>query len=290
MHADELDIDASLVRRMLARQFPEWGELPIEPVESAGTENAIFRLGRELTARLPRRPHSAAPLENAHRWVPLLAPRLPLAAPLPVALGEADEEFPVRWSVQRWLDGAPATPETLNDLGRAAVDLAGFIRALRRIDVDGGPRSARGRPLAALDEGVREAIGALRAKVDTDAVTGAWEAALAVPEWSGPPRWFHGDLYDGNLLAVGGRLAGVLDFGAAGVGDPACDLIVAWSLFSGDTRAVFRDALGVDDAMWARGRGWALAVALNALPYYADTNPVMVANSTRRVSEVLAES
>jgi aminoglycoside phosphotransferase (APT) family kinase protein len=162
--------------------------------------------------------------------------------------------------------------------------------ALQQIDVDGAPQSTRGGPLVALDEGVREAIHALRGTIDARAATDAWEKALCVPEWGGPPRWFHGDLYDGNLLADGGRLTGVLDFGATGAGDPACDLIVAWSLFSGDSRAIFRDALGVDDATWSRGRGWALAVALIALPYYEKTNPVMVANARHRVSEALADA
>jgi aminoglycoside phosphotransferase (APT) family kinase protein len=289
MHADELDTDVSLVRRLVARQFPQWAELAIEPVESAGTDNTLYRLGDDLVVRLPRIEWATGQAEKESRWLPRLAPHLPLAVPVPLAIGEPGEDYPWRWSVCRWLEGEAATADRISDLSCAATDLARFVEALQRIDPAGGPGSRRGRPLATQDEPTRKAIAVLAGKVDTDAVTAAWETALRAPPWDGPPVWTHGDLYDGNLLAHDGRLSGVIDFGVLGVGDPACELIVAWSLFSGESREVFRRALGVDDATWARGRGWALSVALVALPYYETTNPVMVANSRHRIDEVLAD-
>ena len=294
MHADEVDTDVSLVGRLLATQFPQWADLPIEPVASAGTDNAIYRLGEDMAVRLPRRPGATEQVEKEHRWLPILAPLLPLAVPLPLAKGIPAEGYPWHWSVVRWLEGENATMERIADLGEAATALAQFVAALQRIDPTGGPPPGqhnffRGVPLAMRDMYTREAIAALHGLLDTDAVTAAWEVALQAPKWDRAPVWIHGDLSAGNLLAVQGRLSAVIDFGCLGVGDPACDLMIAWGLFSGETRDVFRAALSVDDATWARGRGWALSQALIFTPYYLDTNPVGVGSARRTIDEVLAD-
>lgn len=289
MHADEVHVDAAVVRRLLAAQFPRWSALPIEPVASAGTNNAIYRLGDELAVRLPRHPGATGQAPKERRWLPLLAPLLPLAVPEPLALGAPDDEYPWQWSVCRWLAGEVATTDGIADLRGAALDLARFVDALHQVDATGGPAASRGKGLATRDAPTREAIAALAGTLDPAALTAAWDAALAAPAWQRPPVWIHGDLYDGNLLESGGRLSGVIDFATMGVGDPAADLIVAWSLFDATTREVLRAALAVDDATWARGRGWALSVALIALPYYEHTNPVMVANARRRIDQVLAD-
>jgi aminoglycoside phosphotransferase (APT) family kinase protein len=173
-------------------------------------------------------------------------------------------------------------------------DLAHFITALQRVDATGGPLHGpqnfhRGAPLAQRDDVTRAAIASLRDTIDTRAVTDAWEAALQATAWSGPPVWIHGDLQAGNLLAQHGRLKAVIDFGCLGVGDPACDLQVAWNLFSDEARAVFRAELQVDDAAWVRGRGWALSVALIALPYYQKTNPVLAGISRYAIGQVVAD-
>jgi aminoglycoside phosphotransferase (APT) family kinase protein len=287
MHADEFDVDGDVVRRLLEAQFPAWAALPIEPVASSGTDNAIFRLGETMAVRLPRHPGATGQADRERRWLPWLAPHLPLPVPLPLAQGAPGSGYPWEWSVCRWLEGDVATPAALGTSDGAAVDLAAFVVALHALDPADGPRASRGRPLATRDAAVSEAIAALADAYDAGALTRAWEAARDAPAWDGPPVWFHGDLYDGNLLMRDGRLSGVLDFATAGVGDPACDLIVAWSLFDTERRQAFRTAVGVDDATWARGRGWALSVALVALPYYAQTNPVMVANARIRIQQVL---
>ena len=294
MHIDEVDTDAALVHRLLVLQFPQWAALPIARVDSSGTDNAIYRLGDELAVRLPRRAGAAGQVEKEARWLPVLAPHLPLSVPLPLAMGEPGEGYPWRWAVVPWMAGRNATAESLTNLQQAAADLAEFVSALQRIDTAGGPRPdahnfGRGAPLVTRDERTRACIRELRGLVDTDAVTELWESALAAPLWDCPPVWVHGDLTSGNLLQVDGRLSAVIDFGALGVGDPAVELIVAWNLFSGDSRATFRAALEVDDAMWERGRGWALSVALIALPYYMETNPAIVESSLRVVAEVLSE-
>jgi aminoglycoside phosphotransferase (APT) family kinase protein len=294
MHADEADINVSLVGRLLAAQFPQWADLPLEPVHSAGTDNAIYRLGDGMAVRLPRIPGATGQAEKEHQWLPRLAPVLPLAIPVPLAKGTPAEGYPWHWSVYRWLEGETATIGRIADPRQAATDLARFVAALQRIDPTGGPPPGahnffRGVPLAMRDDPTRDAIASLRSTLDAGAVTAAWEAALQAPVWQGSPVWIHGDLSAGNLLVKRGRVSGVIDFGGLGVGDPASDLIVAWSLFSAETRDVFRTELLVDDATWARGRGWALSVALIALPYYQSTNPVIVASARHMIGEVLAD-
>ena len=287
MHVGEVDTDASLVRRLLAAQFPQWADLPMEPVASAGTDNALYRLGDDMAVRLPRI-HWAAGVDKEHEWLPKLAPFLPLAIPVPLAKGNPGEGYPWQWSVYRWLEGENATIEQIVDLSQAATDLAHFIVALQQIDPTGGPPARRGVPLATRDQPTREAIAALHGTLDANIVTAAWNVALEAPAWQGPPVWVHGDLLPGNLLVKQGRLSAVIDFAGLGVGDPACDLMIAWNLFTAETRDLFHAALAVDDATWARGRGWALSQALIFIPYYLDTNPVGVAIARRTINEVLA--
>lgn len=294
MHAAEVDTDVSLVGRLLAAQFPQWADLPIEPVHSAGTDNAMYRLGDDMAVRLPRIGWATGQVEKEHLWLPRLAPHLPIAIPVPLAKGKPAEGYPWDWSVCRWLEGENATIARITDLRRAANHLAQFVAALHRIDPTGGPlpgahNFGRGLPLGMRDVDTRAAIASLGGMLDTDAVTAAWDSALQAPAWEGPPVWIHGDLASGNLLIERGRLSAVIDFGGLGVGDPACDLIVAWDLFSGESRDAFRAALVVDDATWARGRGWALSVALIFIPYYMDTNPVGVEGARRTIDEVMAD-
>ena len=292
MHADEVETDAALVRRLLATQFPQWADLPIEPIPSGGTDHAIYRLGDDMSVRLPRIGWAVGQAEKERHWLPRLAPHLPLAVPVPLAHGTPGEGYPWPWSVQQWLAGDNATVAYIADLEEAAVDVAGFVTALQRIDPSPGPLASagsRGGPLVNRDAGTREAIAALHGEIDTDAATAAWEKALEAPDWDRPPVWLHGDLLPGNVLVVDGRVSAVIDFGSFAVGDPACDTMIAWSLFSGKSREVYRAALAVDDATWARGRGCALSQALIALPYYLNTNPVIVGTSRRAIAEVLAE-
>lgn len=291
MHADEVETDAGLVRRLLAGQFPQWAGLPVEPVVSYGTDHDIYRLGDGFAVRMPRIAWATGQATKEARWLPVLAPHLPLAVPVPVAMGRPAEGYPFEWSVYEWLPGANANG-TLTDLERAAVDLAGFVTALRRVDTSGGfprRRGGRGAPLAENDEQVRRSIAELGDRVDGTAVLRSWEESLDAAPHEGREVWVHGDLLPGNLLVVDGRLSAVIDFGALNVGDPACDLQPAWNVFAGTNRQRFRAELGVDDAAWLRGRGWALCQAVVALPYYWDTNPGMIRQASHALAEVLAD-
>jgi aminoglycoside phosphotransferase (APT) family kinase protein len=289
MHDDEIETDCDLVRRLLSSQHPQWADLPIDRVVSAGTDNAMYRLGGELAVRLPRIHWAVDMVAKERKWLPVLAPHLPLAVPLQVAAGDPEEVFPYPWSVVRWLPGDLATPERLHDPMRAARDLAAFVRALQAIDPTDGPAHPRGSPVRLQAAAVREGVGRLRGEVDGDAVLDAWNRVMHAPDYDGSPRWFHGDLAYLNLLAQQGKLCGVIDWGTCGVGDPAIETIVAWSLFPPEARDVFRDALRIDDATWERGKGWVLT-GVFGIPYYRDTNRLLVADKIKAIDAVLAAS
>jgi aminoglycoside phosphotransferase (APT) family kinase protein len=295
MHADEVPIDLALVRELLAVQAPGWAALPLVQVRAWGTDHAIFRLGERLAVRLPKIGWAAGAGATEQRELPLLAPHLPVAVAVPVLVGEPQRGYPYRWCVSPWLPGSTPSPAT--DLALLARDLAGVVLALRDVDPGPGPAAGpgqRGGPLGAADGAVRRSAEQLRGTADVDRLLGAWQAGVQAEQEREPGRWVHGDLLDGNLLVEDGRLTGVIDWGSCAVGDPAVDLMAAWSLFDGPSRTVFRQHLGLDgragEAMWLRGRAWAVSAALLALPYYERTNPDIVRRSWRTVEAVLSES
>ncbi|MHA6628158.1 aminoglycoside phosphotransferase family protein [Pseudonocardia sichuanensis] len=291
MHRDA--IDAALAARLVAAQFPGWAALPVVPVELPGWDNRTFRLGDDMTVRLPTAEGYVASVEKEHTWLPRLAPQLPFPIPVPLAIGAPGEEYPWPWSVRRWIYGHVSSRERIRDLVAFARDLAGFLVALQRADATAGPAAGahcfhRGTPPRFYDGETRAAIAALGSRIDGATATDAWEAALAATH-SGPPVWFHGDIASGNLLLDDrGDLVAVIDFGTCGVGDPACDLVIAWTLFEGESRAEFRRLLPADDAMWARARGWALWKALITIDNPQAT-PGDRAQAVRVAAEVLAE-
>lgn len=292
MHLDDRNPDVTLVRQLLAGQFPHWAALPLTPVSSAGTDHTIFRLGDALSVRLPRVASAAGQVRKEHQWLPRLAPELPLHLPLPLSLGAPAQGYPWNWSVCEWVEGDPWTIGSVADACDAAAALASFVGALRRIDPTGGPPPGehnfhRGVPLSTRDTETRAAIAALRGLVDVDAITAAWESALAAPPPRGSPTWIHGDLQPANLVVANGRISGVIDFGGLAVGDPACDLMVAWTTLDQDAREVFRDLLAVDNADWARGRGWALSFGVIALPCYRRSNPVLAGIAEKTIRQSL---
>jgi len=259
-------ISAELVRRLLVDQFPQWADLSITPVKVDGWDNRTYRLGDDLTARLPTAEAYAAAVDKEHQWLPVLAPALPVPIPEAVAKGEPGHGYPHHWAIRRWIDGSTASLETVTDLDEFARAVASFILALQQCDATGGPLAGahsfyRGGPPAHYHSETVEALATLKERINADLAREVWEAALATP-WDRPPVWFHGDIAQGNLLVQDGRLSAVIDFGTSGVGDPACDLVIAYTFFSGSSRSVFRDAVQQDADTWARARGWALWKAL----------------------------
>ena len=287
-------IDADLARRLVAAQYPQWADLPVTPVALDGWDNRTFRLGSDLSLRLPTGDRYALQVDKEQTWLPRLAPHLPLAIPQPVARGAPGEGYPYPWSVYRWLDGAPASVAPVRDRVALATELASFLAALGRIPSAGGPDPGphnffRGGPLETYADETSRAITALGDVVATDAVRRVFDDALA-SSWEGEPVWVHGDVAAGNLLVRDGRLAAVIDFGSSAVGDPACDIVIAWTFFTGASRDAFRSGLGVDRATWSRGRGWALWKALITLVGDLERDDAAAAAATRRVIDrVLAD-
>jgi len=306
-HDDELWVDVRLVRALLDDALPEFESLPLSPLGSTGSSNALFRLGNELLVRLPRQPGGSAIIEKEAQWLPQIGPLLPVSVPEIVAIGEPSKGYPERWSVVRWIDGdVPAVVDPRSEPTAARVrlarDLAAVVNALHAIVVPPGAltdpslRWYRGSPLATRDMDTRRTIDACRAiselDLDLNAALQVWERAMALSgiDQVATPRWYHGDLLAENLLVRDGRLTAVLDFGGLGVGDPTVDLIVAWEVLDTTSREVFREAVGADDLSWLRGRAWALTLALGTFPYYWDTMPDRCATRLAIARSILAEA
>ena len=285
------EIDATLVKQLIRSQFPQWAELPVAPVENGGWDNRTFRLGDRMSVRLPSALHYVAQVEKEHRWLPVLRPQLPLPIPVPLGLGAPGAGYPWPWSIYGWLDGKPAHVDHIHDLGRFAVDLAHFLVALRGIDARNGPVAGthnfhRGGSLTVYDTETRQSIDMLANEIDVVHVTEVWDTALAT-SWQGSPVWVHGDVVETNLLVNEGRLNAVIDFGCAGVGDPSCDLVIAWTFLDPANRKEFRSAAVLDPATWKRARGWAMWKSVITLVQLRDTHPIKAVKARQVIREIL---
>jgi len=261
------DIDLAVVHRLVAAQFPQWKDLQIKPVIPGGWDNRTFRLGEEMLIRMPSAACYAGQVEKERHWLPKLAPLLPLRIPEPLVMGLPGEGYPWNWSIYRWINGetAAAVADRI-DLNDFATRLAQFLQALHKIDPAGGPLPGphnfyRGGTLATYDAETRQAIEVLKNRIDVRAAIEIWESALKTT-WVKAPVWIHGDISAGNLITLQERLNAVIDFGQLGIGDPACDLSIAWTLFHGENRALFRKMLSLDEDTWVRGQAWTLWKAL----------------------------
>lgn len=288
MHADEVAVDDTLVRTLVNEQFPAHAGLTLHRVASTGTDNAIYRLGEHLGVRLPRIGWAVPQIRKEHSWLGRLSPHLPVSVPEPVAVGEPAATYPYPWLIYRWVPGDDALAVAV-DWVRLAEQVAGFVSALQAVDPRGGPPAGpRSGPLAARDEATREAIARLDGQIDTGRALAVWREAVEAEAWASGPVWVHADLLPGNVVVRDGALVGVIDWAAAGVGDPACDTMLAWAMPPA-ARAGYRAAMGVDDATWARGRAWVIEQAVHFIPYYARTIPAGVAAALRRLEAVLAD-
>lgn len=259
-------IDADLVARLVAAQFPQWAGLPVRQVLPGGIDNRTFRLGDDLAVRLPSAAGYAAAVEKEQRWLPVIAAGVTVDVPRPVGFGRPGLGYEFAWSVNAWLPGTTAEVGPVDDLAVFAADCAAFLHELHEVETEGAPAAGahsffRGASLRHYDDDTHRAIDALGDAVDGPRAEALWAEALAAT-WTGRPVWFHGDMSPGNLLVRDGRLSAVIDFGTSGVGDPACDLYLAWTFLDASARRTFRAELGADDGMWARGRAWTLWKAL----------------------------
>ncbi len=286
MHDDEVVVDDDVVRALVARQFPQWAGLPVAHASSSGTDNAMFRLGDDLAVRLPRVSWAAGSVAHEQQWLPVIGPRLPVATPVPRAMGEPDLGYPWHWSVYSWLPGDNPRPADVDE--RLVLDIAECLNVLHAVDEPGGPPNHRGLTFDNRDGVTRESIAAMTGLVDdVGAVTALWDEAFTLPTQPPPGTWIHADIAPGNLLVRGGRLVGLIDFAGVSRGDPAVDVCVAWNLVPRALRPAFRAALDIDDATWLRSRAWALSQACLQLPYYKETNVPLADQARYVIAEVL---
>jgi aminoglycoside phosphotransferase (APT) family kinase protein len=291
LHDDEFSIDDALVRSLVDDQLPHLRGLALRRIETAGTVHVVFRLGDELVVRLPRHgAYSDGPQREA-ACLPRFIGALPITVPKYHALGRPSSDYPAHWSVLEWIEGVIADRSTIDDLGRAAADLGAFIAAMRCVSTDGAPAGGSDRRLGLdhVDGDFRRWLARLPEDIDRATVLRIWNACLSVGEWDGPPMWLHGDLRGDNLLVRDGELAAVIDWEGCSVGDPSADLLAAWWLFDADSRDRFRSSTGVGDAEWMRARGWALFMAVAAIPYYADSHPSFSTQARAALGEVIAD-
>lgn len=288
-----MNIDASLVCQLVTDQFPQWARLAVKPVEFGGWDNRTFHLGDDMLVRMPGAQRYAAKVAMEHEWLPKLGPRLPFPIPVPLAMGAPGSGYPWNWSIYQWIEGENACVGHIDSLSRFAKDVAQFLSALQQLDSTNGPLPGahnfyRGGPLATYDAETRNAVDVLNGAIDINAVMSVWNAALEAT-WSRPPVWIHGDVSAGNLLVLEGRLNAVIDFGGMGVGDPACDLVIAWTLFHGASRDAFRSGLSLDPRTWARARGWALWKALITIAEHNDDSSPQSQTARQTINAVLAD-
>lgn len=260
-----VDITVDLVKKLIFEQFPQWSHLEIKPVKNSGHDNRTFHLGDDLTIRLPSGKEYEPQIQKEAKWLPVLAQHLSLPITAPVAKGKPTPEYPLAWSINRWLVGETVT-HTNVDLQKFAIELARFLKELEAINAENGPQAGahnfyRGGDLAVYIEEFEQALTQLPAGPQRNHYQDIWTTALAT-KWEKKPVWVHGDIAVGNLLVNDGHLSGVIDFGILGTGDPACDLVIAWTFFDSKSRKAFKEEMGLDDTTWQRGKAWALWKAL----------------------------
>ncbi len=293
LSASEPHIDSALVLQLLRSQFPQWADLAVVPMSSGGWCNVAFRLGEQMVVRLPRHRAYVEALSKESRWLPFLSTALPYPIPTPLAMGEPGQGYPWPWLILQWIEGDTAMPERIANLTDFAIDVGRFLTAMRRIDAASGPAPGqhnfhRGGSLHHYDSQAQQALVALSGKIDTKAASEIWEKALATT-WTDSPVWIHGDFSVGNVLVQNGKLQAVIDFGNAAVGDPACDLAMAWTLFEGDSRNAFLKALSLDGATWGRGRGWTLWKAMIIAAGISSSNAFEATQPFRVIDAVIAD-
>ncbi|MFT4060266.1 MAG: aminoglycoside phosphotransferase family protein [Legionella sp.] len=292
-HNEELVINDVLVSHLVAAQFPQWKNLPIRPVARSGWDNRTFHLGNEMLVRMPSDAEYALQVEKEQKWLPILAPQVPLPIPAPLALGKPTTEYPWHWSIYSWIEGEAAASAPIKNLKDFAIDLAQFLAALEQIDSTNGPWAGphsfyRGGPLLTYDAETRQALALLKNTIDVNTATEVWEKALET-SWHSSPVWIHGDISVGNLLVRDGQLNAVIDFGQLAVGDPACDLAISWTLFKDESREAFRSAINLDTGTWARGRAWTLWKALICAANLTNSNAVETKQALNIIGEVLLD-
>ena len=285
-----LDVSVALVSQLISQQFPQWADLPIRPVAVSGWDNRTFHLGDAMSVRLPSGQEYAAQVAKEQKWIPFLAQHISVQICQPIAMGKPSKNYPWHWSVYRWIDGQSANTLKSHELDfkTIAEQLAQFLHELHQIDSTGGPITDRGGSPIFYDDETRATITQLQDLIDVDTATSVWDAAIQ-SRWHKLPVWSHGDLSSGNILVQDNRLCAVIDFGSITIGDPACDLVIAWTFLHGKSRQIFKDLMNLDDDTWARARGWALWKAMITLAAMSDKTSQQALTQLQIINDILDE-
>lgn len=290
-----IEITLQLVTKLVAEQFPQWAHLLIRPVESSGIDNRTFRLGKEMSIRLPSAEEYMTQVQKEQKWLPILAPHLSFRIPKPLAQGQPSEHYPLNWSVYRWIEGKSANTLCIDDLDLQTIasQLAHFLSKLHKINIAGGPPAGphnyyRGDHLSVYDAETRSAICKLQSFINADVATSVWEKAIS-SKWRKNPIWIHGDFSSENIIVKENQLVAVIDFGCMGIGDPACDLVIAWTFLKNESRKIFKSGLRLDLNTWARARGWALWKALITITPLKDETCSKAMEQQQIINEILNE-
>ncbi|MES2252390.1 MAG: aminoglycoside phosphotransferase family protein [Pseudomonadota bacterium] len=293
MSNDQPIIDLDLARHLVLTQFPKWRDLPIQPVAMSGWDNRTFHLGDRMLVRLPSAESYVPAVLKEQTWLPRLAPFLPLKIPEPLIMGNPDDLYPWPWSIYGWIEGDTAACADIADRCDLARDLADFLKSLYRIDTTDGPLPKLSnfehlKALKSYDDEARQAIGILKNKIDANVATQVWEKAIETT-WASKPLWVHGDISAGNLLVNHGKLCAVIDFGGLSIGDPACDLAIAWKFFKGESREAFKNSILFDEGTWSRARAWAFWKALIIEAGLTESNAVETSYAWQTITEVMED-
>lgn len=257
-----MNIDVKLAKRLIDSQFPEWRQLHVVPVKQSGWDNRTFHLGNDMSMRLPSRKEYAPQILKESKWLPHLSKHISCKITQPIALGKPSEDYPFHWAINQWLDGETASLSTISNLKIFANDLAAFLGELHAIEtIDGPPAGAhnfyRGGTLSYYSADMQNGLAKIKNPLEQKIATALWQDAVA-SSWQNKPVWLHGDFATGNMLIKDGKLHAIIDFGCLAVGDPACDLAIAWNLLDSSSRQTFKDKLSLDNETWIRGMGWTL--------------------------------
>jgi len=290
MSLGPLEISVLLVKQLITEQFPQWAHLPIKPVAVSGWDNRTFHLGDNMSVRLPSGQEYAMQVEKEHKWLPIFAQHLSIQISQPIAMGKPCKNYPFHWSIYRWIEGKSANTLQRNelDLHNIAVQLAQFLHELHQIDPAGGQITDRGGSPILYDDEVRLTIAQLYNLIDVTTATAVWNTAIA-SVWNELPVWAHGDVSPGNILVKDYQLCAVIDFGSMTIGDPACDLVIAWTFLQGESRQVFKKLMNLDDNTWARARGWALWKAMITVAAMHDKHSMQALIQFQIINDILNE-
>ncbi len=293
MHEGELTLSPEMIHALLETQCPQYAALPLSEKDLGGTMNHIFRLGDDKILRLPRMPGDKT-LEKEVRWIRFLQPHFDVQFPIPLHVGTPTEDYPAVWAVFGWVPGTPCGTLGEEEEISLARELAAFVKKLHAMPVpEEAPKAGR-RPLIELDASTLEAFEECRpfykTPADEERFRKIWADAQNLPLWDGERRFIHADLLKTNILLENGKLQAILDFGSVGAGDPAMDLIPAWTIFTSAGRKEYRALLPYEDAIWQRARAYALHQALLIIPYYAVSYPEFTAMALDTLQQILLDT